>query len=91
MLLLNTILTVREGPPRSAPHAGWKGLTDAIISSVADKAEPVAFLLWGQYAQAKAGLITGDHHVVVRSPHPMARSPPGFLGSRPFSRANDGS
>ena len=90
VLLLNTILTVREGHPGSHRDAGWERLTDAIISSVADKAEPVAFLFWGQYAQAKAGLITDNHHVVVRSPHPMARSTPGFLGSRPFSRSNDG-
>jgi uracil-DNA glycosylase len=90
VLLLNTILTVREGHPGSHRSAGWEGLTDAIISSVADKDEPVAFLLWGHYAHAKARLITGDRHVVVRSPHPMAWSKPGFRGSRPFSRANDG-
>jgi len=90
VLLLNSILTVREGHPGSHRDAGWQGLTDAIISSLSDRGEPVAFLLWGQDAQAKASLITSDHHVVVRSPHPMARSTPAFLGSRPFSRANNG-
>ena len=35
-------------------------------------------------------LITRDHHVIVCSPHPMARLKPGFRGSKPFSRANDG-
>lgn len=90
VLLLNTILTVQEGHSGAHRRAGWTDLTDAIISAVASKQEPVAFLLWGRHAQAKARLITGSHHVVVCSPHPMARAKPGFRGSRPFSQANDG-
>jgi uracil-DNA glycosylase len=90
VLLLNAILTVREGHPGSHRSAGWESVTDAIISSVADNDQPVAFLLWGREAQEKANLITSDRHIVVRSPHPMARSRPGFLSSRPFSRANEG-
>lgn len=89
VLLLNATLTYRGG------HAGthrraWSVLTDAIVSAVAARDEPVAFLLWGKHAQAKAHLITGDHHVVIGSPHPMARSRPIFKDSRPFSQANDG-
>jgi uracil-DNA glycosylase len=89
VLLLNTTLTFRKGHSGSHRRA-WKNLTDAIITAVAAKDDPVAFLLWGRHAQDKAHLITGDHHVVVRSPHPMARKRPGFRDSKPFSRANDG-
>lgn len=89
VLLLNTILTVQVGHSGAHRRAGWADLTDAIITAVASKDEPVAFLLWGRYAQAKARLITASQHVVVCSPHPMARTKPGFRGSRPFSRAND--
>jgi uracil-DNA glycosylase len=89
VLLLNTTLTFREG--QSGTHRrAWTNLTDAILSAVIAKKDPVAFLIWGRHAQDKAHLITGDHHVVVRSPHPMARTRPGFRGSKPFSRANDG-
>jgi uracil-DNA glycosylase len=89
VLLLNTTLTFRKGQSGSHRRT-WKDLTDAIITAVAAKDEPVAFLLWGRHAQDKAHLITGEHHVVVRSPHPMARTRPGFRDSRPFSCANDG-
>jgi uracil-DNA glycosylase len=89
VLLLNTTLTHRGGRAGSHRRA-WTDLTDATITAVAAKDEPVAFLLWGRHAQDKAHLITGDHHVVVPSPHPMARSKPGFRWSKPFSRANHG-
>lgn len=89
ILLLNTTLTFRKGAP-GTHHRAWAPLTDAILAAVASKGEPVAFLLWGRHAQDKAHLITGVHHVVVRAPHPMARSRPGLRGSRPFSQANDG-
>lgn len=90
VLLLNTILTVQEGHSGAHRRAGWTDLTDAIINALDSKQEPVAFLLWGRHAQAKAHLITGDRHVVVCSPHPMARLKGGFRDSKPFSRANDG-
>lgn len=90
VLLLNTALTFHEGIPGSRDPAGWAELTDAAISAVAAKERPVAFLLWGAPAKAKARLIDERRHVVVRSTHPVARSRNGLLGSRPFSRANDG-
>jgi uracil-DNA glycosylase len=65
-------------------------LTSAIIEAVARKEEPIAFLLWGRHAQAKARLIDEQHHVVVCSAHPAARTRDGFCGTKPFSRANDG-
>ncbi len=89
VLLLNTSLTFRQGNA-AAHRRAWANLTDGIITAIAGKHESVAFLLWGRHAHAKARLITGGQHVVVCSPHPMARSQPFFRDSRPFSRANDG-
>lgn len=90
VLLLNTALTFHEGTHGSHDPAGWADLTDAVISAVAAKEMPVAFLLWGVSAEAKGWLIDERRHVIVRSAHPVARSRDGFRGSRPFSRANDG-
>ncbi|MDR3638410.1 MAG: uracil-DNA glycosylase [Isosphaeraceae bacterium] len=90
VLLLNTTLTVDEGEPGSHWRARWGTLTDAIITAVANQDRPVAFLLWGRHAQAKTHLIANPNVFAVSSPHPMARSKVGFLGSRPFSRANAG-
>jgi uracil-DNA glycosylase len=86
VLLLNTAMTVQVEEPRSHAGARWWTLTNAIIQAVASRPDPVAFLLWGRHAQGKARLIDGERHAVVCSPHPspLAR---GFIGSRPFSRA----
>ncbi len=91
VLLLNTVLTVRRGHAFSHAGHGWEQLTSAIVDTVACREEPAAFLLWGRPAQVKGALIDHDRHVVVESAHPSPLSAyRGFLGSRPFSRANAG-
>ena len=90
VLLLNATLTVEERAPGSHGRARWWTVTNAIIAAVAAKETPVAFLLWGRRAQAKARLIDGRRHVVVCAAHPSPLSAKGFLGTRPFSQANDG-
>lgn len=90
VLLLNTTLTVDEGNSGSHRQARWGKLTDAIIEAVVRAERPVAFLLWGRQAQAKAHLIKGPNAFAVLSPHPMARSRPGFAGSQPFGSADAG-
>ena len=89
VFLLNTSLTVDEGRPDSHGQT-WRALTDAMIAAVATKNTPVAFLLWGKHAQVSEALIDQGRHVVVESSHPSPRSQRGFLGTRPFSRANHG-
>lgn len=96
VLLLNTILTVREGKAWSHERMGWKTFTDQIIKILNDRASRVVFMLWGCDAQKKAVLIDESRHTIIRSSHPSPRSArrpcrgsPPFLGSRPFSRANE--
>jgi uracil-DNA glycosylase len=89
VLLLNSILTVELGQAASHRNKGWEEVTDAIIQSLANRANPLAFVLWGDYAQKKAGFIPEPKHCVIRSPHPSPLSAHrGFFGSRPFSRIN---
>jgi hypothetical protein len=90
VLLLNTVLTVREGNPNSHKGKGWEQLTDRIISELNKKDTPVIFLLWGNNAIGKAGLIDNPIHRKLTSVHPSPLSAHrGFLGCRHFSRAND--
>lgn len=90
VLLLNAVLTVREGLANAHEGHGWERFTDAVISAVSEKQEPVVFLLWGSYAQKKETLIDTERHVVLKAPHPSPMSAKrGFFGSRPFSRANE--
>ncbi len=89
VLLLNAVLTVRQGEPNSHAGQGWEEFTDAVIRAVDAKPEPVVFLLWGNYARKKRKLINTQRHVVIESPHPSPLSANGgFFGSRPFSQIN---
>lgn len=89
VLLLNTVLTVRQGNANSHKGKGWEIFTDEIIKKLNEKTEPVAFILWGANARSKKALITNPIHGVFESPHPSPLSAHyGFFGSRPFSRVN---
>jgi uracil-DNA glycosylase len=89
VVLLNAVLTVRAGAPASHAGKGWERLTDAAIQALNAQPERVVFLLWGAYARQKAALVTGLRHVVIEAGHPSPMNPRGFLGTRPFSRANE--
>ncbi|HOX50854.1 MAG TPA: uracil-DNA glycosylase [Fibrobacteria bacterium] len=89
VLLLNTCLTVRAGAPLSHQGRGWERFTDRIVELVAQKPDPVVFLLWGSPAREKTQRVDLSRHGVIASPHPSPLSAHrGFFGSRPFSRAN---
>ena len=89
VLLLNTVLTVREHAPNSHKGKGWEILTDRIISELNNKQTPVVFLLWGANARSKKSLITNPLHVKLETVHPSPLSAyNGFFGCRHFSKAN---
>lgn len=93
VLLLNTTLTVEEGRPASHAGQGWELLTDRLIDAVAARPQPVAFLLWGAHAQAKAARVAaaGRRHRVWSANHPSPlsalRPPAPFVGCGHFSAA----
>jgi uracil-DNA glycosylase len=89
VLLLNATLTVRGGAAASHQKRGWETFTDQVIRVVNAKDDPVVFILWGASARRKRSLIDTSRHTVIESAHPSPLSAHnGFLGSRPFSRAN---
>lgn len=88
VLLLNAVLTVRAAQPTSHADRGWERFTDAAIMAVNDSPYRVVFLLWGSYARKKAALVRNPQHVVIEAGHPSPMNPRGFLGTKPFSRAN---
>lgn len=89
VLLLNTVLTVREGQPNSHRGVGWEIFTDRVIEVLNQREEPVVYILWGSAAQSKVSLIDTSKHYIIRSPHPSPLSAHrGFFGSRPFSKTN---
>ena len=89
VLLLNATLTVGAHEANSHKDLGWGQFTDFIIKEISDKKENVVFVLWGAFAQKKAGLIDTKKHFIIQSVHPSPLSArKGFFGSRPFSKIN---
>lgn len=90
VLLLNSVLTVEMSKPASHAGRGWEAFTDKIIHLLNDKREHLVFILWGAYAQKKGAFIYRKKHFVIESVHPSPLSAHrGFMGSRPFSKANE--
>jgi uracil-DNA glycosylase len=90
VLLLNTVLTVREGEAHSHKGKGWEVLTDKVIALLNDRDKPVIFLLWGKPAQSKMNLIDLQKHFILTSVHPSPLSASrGFFGNHHFSQINE--
>lgn len=90
VLLLNTVLTVREGAANSHKGKGWEQFTDAVIEAVNKQDRPVVYLLWGSNARAKKKLITNPKHLVLETVHPSPLSAyNGFFGCGHFAKANE--
>ena len=89
VLLLNTVLTVREGTPNSHKGMGWEKFTDRVIAELDKKQSPVIFLLWGANARKKAEIIKNPIHKKLITVHPSPLSAyGGFVGCRHFSICN---
>ena len=90
VLLLNSILTVREHEPMSHKGIGWERFTDAVIDVVEDQDRPIVYILWGKPALTKAKMVRNPKHLILTAPHPSPLSAyRGFFGSRPFSETNE--
>lgn len=91
VLLLNATLTVREGEPKSHYGKGWERFTDKVIEKLAERKDPLVFLLWGKSAQEKVERVlvhANPHHLVLTAAHPSPYSAMMFLGCKHFSKTN---
>ena len=87
VLLLNRVLTVRPGAPKSHRGKGWERVTEQAIHALVQRDRPLVAVLWGSDAQGLKPWLGGTP--VVESPHPSPLSAyRGFFGSKPFSRAD---
>ena len=103
VLLLNTTLTVREHAANSHSKLGWQVLTDYIVRRCCELPQPLVFLAWGAHAikmvsqsMEATGACEATHKYCLASTHPSplsanraAKGVPAFMGSRPFSQANE--
>lgn len=89
VLLLNSVLTVREHEAASHAGHGWERFTDAVVRAIAARREHVVYMLWGTYAQKKGSIADPRNNCILKSVHPSPLSVyRGFFGCRHFSQAN---
>ena len=90
VLLLNAVLTVREGQANSHQGKGWEIFTDTVISHLNKREKPMVFILWGRNARNKKNLITNPAHKILEAAHPSPLSAyNGFFGCKHFSKCNE--
>lgn len=90
VLLLNSVLTVRENTPGSHAGKGWETFTDNVLRALNQLDRPIVYMLWGNYAKSKGELITNPKQLKLKAAHPSpfsARN--GFFGCGHFAKAND--
>ncbi len=90
VLLLNTIMSVRDSSPMSHSNKGWEIFTDRVIRELNDDDTPKVFLLWGSPSRKKKTLITNPKHLILECAHPSPLSAyNGFFGCKHFSKTNE--
>ncbi len=90
VLLLNSVLTVREHAAASHAGRGWEQFTDAVVRKIAEQKSGVVYLLWGSYAQRKGSMADPARNCILKAVHPSPLSAyRGFLGCKHFSKANE--
>ncbi len=90
VLLLNAVLTVRQGEAASHQDKGWETFTDAVIEKISSENKNVVFLLWGGYAKKKGAIVDKSKHHVLESGHPspLSANRGHWFGNKHFSKAN---
>lgn len=93
VLLLNATLTVRESQPLSHHNKGWERFTDACMKKLAERKDPIIFVLWGKNAIEKSKhvpeLYQNKQHTILTAAHPSPFSAhSGFFGCKHFSKIN---
>jgi uracil-DNA glycosylase len=94
VLLLNTLLNVSPGQPRSHTGLGWEAVVADILDALPE--QPIVWLAWGRHAVDVASAHAKQTHFVYASTHPCRYSATrgtttlrAFVGSSPFAYAND--
>ncbi|MEG1499346.1 MAG: uracil-DNA glycosylase [Bacteroidales bacterium] len=90
VFLLNATLSVCEHRAGSHQGHGWETFTDSVIRHLSEEKQGLVFLLWGNFAQAKASLIDTNKHYLLKTVHPSPLSAyRGFFGCKHFSKTNE--
>ena len=91
VLLLNTILTVREHLPMSHNIKEYNLFMQDIIEVLNNLDQPIVFLLWGGPAKRLAVHLTNKNHLILTATHPspLGANQGGWFNSQIFVKTNE--
>ena len=95
VLLLNTVLTVEAGKPKSHANLGWQKLTMYILQLLVEEKDDIVFMLWGRDAQSVSAKVNFKNtHLVLKAAHPSPlgahyHAPVPFYECKHFKKANE--
>jgi len=91
VLLLNTILTVREHLPMSHNIKEYNLFMQDIIEVLNNLDQPIVFLLWGGPAKKLAVHLTNKNHLILTATHPspLGANHGGWFNSQIFVKTNE--
>ncbi len=95
VMLLNTVLTVEEGKPKSHSRKGWQILTRKTLEILVETNKHIVFMLWGRDAQNQVSdILFKPSHLVLKASHPSPlgahhSAPVPFFNCNHFNLCND--
>lgn len=88
ILLLNRILTVRNGEALSHKNLGWENFTENVIKYLNSLDQPLLFVLWGNEAIKLKKYITNKEYINSAHPSPLSVYR-GFFEKHNFIQINN--
>lgn len=91
VLLINSILSVREHSPMSHNIPQYKMLLEDILSCLNNCDFPIVFMLWGGPSKSLKKHITNPKHLILEANHPspLSANRGGWFGCDHFKKANN--
>ena len=91
VLLLNTVLSVREHVALSHNIPQYKAFTEDIVRALDSLDQPIVFLLWGNNAKSMGKYLTNKNHLVLTAchPSPLGAMHGGWFGNNHFIKTNE--
>ena len=91
VLLLNSVLTVREHVPLSHNNDMYRALLKDVVEVLNNEDRPIVFMLWGGNSQKLEKYLNNPKHLIVKNTHPspLGANKGGWFNCNQFKTAND--
>lgn len=91
VLLLNSILSVRQSEPLSHDIPEYTMFFKDVLSLLDQQQHPIVFLLWGSPARKLKKFLNNPNHLILECVHPspLSANRGGWFGNNHFKKVNE--